>query len=168
MTQPRLAVQADLDSLPHIERSAAGRFATSEIPSAAELPVSPASAWVPALQAGTLWVIEEEGQVVGFLAATAVGEALHIEEIDVRVDRQGRGYGRKLMEAALARARALGLREVTLTTFRDIPWNGPFYRSFGFVEVSWDTDARLAGLRAKEQELGLDLSRRCAMALSLL
>jgi GNAT superfamily N-acetyltransferase len=155
MSTLRLAVQADLESLPSIERSAAGRFLASEIPSAAALPVSPASAWSAAQRAGTLWVIEEGGEVVGFLAASSTRQALHIEEVDVLLAHQGKGLGRQLIAAALAHARSHGHREVTLTTFRDIPWNAPFYRSLGFVEVAWDRDARLASLRAKEEAMGL-------------
>jgi GNAT superfamily N-acetyltransferase len=111
--------------------------------------------------------VEQEGQVVGFLAASVAGGALHIDEVDVSLGHQGHGLGRQLLTAALAHARGQGLREVTLTTFRDIPWNAPFYRSLGFVEVAWDRDARLASLRAKEEAMGLELARRCAMALPL-
>jgi hypothetical protein len=36
-----------------------------------------------------------------------------------------------------------------------VPWNGPFYRSRGFTEVS-DLPAYLHRIRAHEQALGLD------------
>ena len=30
----------------------------------------------------------------------------------------------------------LGYERLSLTTYRDLPWNGPFYRSLGFAEES--------------------------------
>jgi hypothetical protein len=33
-------------------------------------------------------------------------------------------------------ARTLGLTSLTLTTFRDVPWNAPFYAKLGFEYVA--------------------------------
>lgn len=120
---------------------------------------SPAEAWRPQLEAGTLWVAEDDGALLAFLAATADGRRLHIDEVDVDRLAQGRGLGRRLMTHAIEWARRRGFAQVTLTTFRNVPWNGPFYASLGFVE-----DDRLPALRAilrAEAEKGL--SDRCAM-----
>ena len=53
---------------------------------------------------------------------------------------------------------------MTLTTFRDLPWNGPFYTRIGFVEVE-DLAAhpRLAEEIAAEIKAGLPAERRIAM-----
>ena len=50
-------------------------------------------------------------------------------------DHAGRGIGRALLEAGCDWAAARGYAEITLATYRDVPWNGPFYASEGFVEV---------------------------------
>ena len=64
-------------------------------------------------------------------------------------------------------ARASGLAAVTLTTFRDVPWNAPFYRRVGF-EVVDDPTPGLAAVRAAERAEGLDgFGPRVAMRLVL-
>jgi hypothetical protein len=44
---------------------------------------------------------------------------------------------------------------MTLTTFRDVPWNAPFYARRGFAEVL-DPSPGLAAVRDRERSLGLD------------
>ncbi|MBS42200.1 MAG: GNAT family N-acetyltransferase [Nocardioides sp.] len=97
------------------------------------------------------------------------GEWAHLEQLSVLPTHQGRGVGRALVEAARERARWDGHRRLSLCTYRDVPWNGPFYRSAGFEEVD---EAHLqpfqAALRAREQELGLDgAGPRCVMMVTL-
>ncbi len=36
----------------------------------------------------------------------------------------------------MAEARAQGFDRLSLCTYRDVPWNGPFYASLGFTEVA--------------------------------
>ena len=76
---------------------------------------------------------------VGFLAAEITDDALYVAEIDVVMERQRQGHGRRLMQAAIdcgaGRAASPASR---WTTFRTIPWNAPFYASLGFVEVPQD------------------------------
>jgi len=57
---------------------------------------------------------------------------------------------------------------VTLTTYRDLPWNGPYYSRLGFREIDLKEagPGHLGRLRA-EAEAGHDPSRRCIMALPL-
>lgn len=53
---------------------------------------------------------------------------------------------------------------MTLTTFRDVPWNAPFYARRGF-ELLDDTTIgeRLQTILEKEAGHGLPRARRCAM-----
>jgi hypothetical protein len=44
---------------------------------------------------------------------------------------------------------------VTLTTFRDVPWNGPFYAGLGFRAVDELTPG-LAAVRDHEKAIGDD------------
>ena len=70
---------------------------------------------------------------------------------------------------ALQRAgpKRFGPTEVTLTTFRDLPFNGGFYASAGFVVLEAnEIPQRLAAILAEEAEHGLDLRERSAMVLS--
>ena len=59
----------------------------------------------------------------------------HLEQLSVHPDHAGRGIGRALLEAGCDWAAAQGYAEITLATYRDVAWNGPFYASEGFVEV---------------------------------
>ncbi|MEW5684252.1 MAG: GNAT family N-acetyltransferase [Pseudomonadota bacterium] len=122
--------------------------------------------WRPHLTAGTLWVVEADGERVGYLAARVDEDRLHIDELDVERAFQGRGIGRRLLAAAADWARANQLPRLSLTTFRAIPWNGPFYASFGFRECEGAaTPDALRTLLAHEAELGLP--DRCAMLMDL-
>jgi hypothetical protein len=52
-------------------------------------------------------------------------------------------------------AGANGYPAVTLTTFRDVPWNGPFYARLGF-RVLDDLPAGLEAIRQHEKDIGDD------------
>jgi len=58
----------------------------------------------------------------------------HLEQLSVHPDHGRRGIGRALLRAGCAWAAAQGYAELTLATYRDVPWNGAFYASEGFVE----------------------------------
>lgn len=79
---------------------------------------------------------------------------------------QGQGIGRALLTTAADWARAGGLQALSLTTFRNVPWNAPFYASFGFRE--WDTDDAPASIQASlAYEAAKGLENRCAMVMDL-
>jgi hypothetical protein len=53
---------------------------------------------------------------------------------------------------------------VTLSTFRDVPWNGPFYRNHGFRDLEpaeWTPGMR--AIREKEAQQGLRVEARVFM-----
>ena len=117
---------------------------------------------------GLVWVAEDAGRLIGFATCEAFEHELHLWELAVRHDAQGKGAGRALIAAVEQEARARGLPAVTLTTFRNIPWNAPFYARCGFVELpEQEFGPFLALVREKEIEIGLDVANRCAMRLAL-
>jgi len=105
------------------------------------------------------------GAPIGFATIDVVDGAAHLSQLSVHADYGRRGIGRGLLAAVVGWARRGGLPAVTLTTFRDVPWNGPFYRRHGFVDL--DGAALTPGLREirdHEVAMGLDaLAPRCAM-----
>ena len=102
--------------------------------------------------------------MAGFLVNEPFRRELHIWEFNVHPDFQQKGVGAGLLRACLIDARNSGFAAVTLTTFRDVPWNAPFYARLGFEEVSaLDAHPRLAGELALEADHGLPIERRCAM-----
>ncbi|ANF59290.1 hypothetical protein [Halotalea alkalilenta] len=55
-----------------------------------------------------------------------------------------------------------GIHALTLTTFRDVPFNAPFYRRLGFDIVTDERSGeRLAQLLESERQRGFE--RRCAI-----
>lgn len=152
--------------MPAIERSAATAFEGRDVPAWIFTEVARADAWRPQFNAGTLWVVERDGAVVGYLAASVVGSRLHIDEVDVVRERQGQGIGRRLLQTAADYARGADLTQLSLTTFRDIPWNAPFYAAFGFRE--WEPKDAPASIRqALLYEAARGLVNRCAMVMDL-
>ena len=71
---------------------------------------------------------------VGLCRIDAVGDLAHLEQLSVHPDHTRRGLGRSLLRAAVEWAASHGYGELTLCTYRDVAWNGPFYASEGFVE----------------------------------
>ena len=72
------------------------------------------------------------------------------------------GLGRQLVRRVIDEAQIRALQGVTLTTFADIPWNGPFYRRMDFevIKVA-DLTPALSATLAQERALGL--TERVAM-----
>ncbi len=94
---------------------------------------------------------------VGFAWLTLVCGHAHLEQISVVPGHGGRGLGRALLEGAIGWATEAGYPCITLCTFRDVAWNGPFYRSAGFVEVEEEECCEeLREIRGGERSNGLD------------
>lgn len=166
--ETRLARLPDLSLLPDIERSAGKAFLDSSQAAVASDHVAPAEFYAPLTLQGLVWVVTEDDAPFGFAYTEPFDDGLHLWEVAVRLDAQKRGAGRALVEAVIGDARARKLPAVTLTTFKDIPWNGPFYARLGFVEVPWtEATPRVAALRDHEAALGLDIANRCAMRFAL-
>jgi len=118
---------------------------------------------------GWHWVAADADDVpVAFLFARPCGGMVHIGEISVALPHQGRGLGRALIAAVCAEARRQGFAKVTLTTYRDIAWNGPYYASLGFHEMAPEEQPPfLREQLAEEARHGHDPARRAAMVLAL-
>lgn len=166
----RATREDDTILLPDIERSAGAVFRTiPELAWIADDGVTSAEAHVDFLRTGlSLVAVAGDDRPVGFLCAAIAGDVLHIWQLAVREEDQGRRLGRALMTAAIAQARTALLAAVTLTTFRDLEWNEGFYRKLGFATLAEDAlDGRLMQILAKESAYGLPAERRCAMRLTL-
>ncbi|MEM1401464.1 MAG: GNAT family N-acetyltransferase, partial [Pseudomonadota bacterium] len=84
---------------------------------------------------GFLWVAEIDGIACGFAVVSVVDSNIHIEEISVHPEFGRRGIGSSLIDFVCREARDRNFVAVTLSTFRDVPWNGPFYERCGFIEL---------------------------------
>lgn len=84
--------------------------------------------YLPALQAGQLWMAETDGQVIGFVGAQP-GE---VTLLFVAPEAAGRSIGSRLFEFGLLRASEGLDGPLTVVATRN---SVSFYRRFGFKEV---------------------------------
>lgn len=160
----RLATLGDVPLLPLIEQSAGQAFRGTVHDWVGDDDITSAEAYPPFIAAGQVRVAELGGELVGYIRTGQVGDELHIFELDVPHDHQGRGIGKALMAAARDEARGLACSAMTLTTFRNLPFNAPFYARLGF-EILETPPPRLAAILATEADQGL--THRCAMRAAL-
>lgn len=117
-----------------------------------------------ALARGGLWVLDEDGAAVAYLIDDVVDGEAHLEQVSVHPSHARRGLGARLVEHLVERARAAGHRSVTLTTFTEVPWNGPYYARLGFRPLADDElGPGLRAVRRAEIARGLDRWPRTAM-----
>ena len=160
----RLARPSELEQIRDLERASAQRFIGIMDALAADEP-TPAVVLSARLQAGGLYVATADQALAGFVMVRPVEDSLYVEQIDVRPRFAGRRIGAALLDAVAQRAQAAGLARLTLSTFRDIPWNAPWYRRLGFIDLAdIDQTPGLLAIRAEHIERGLDESQRVFMA----
>ena len=95
------------------------------------------------------------------LVAGQVEEALPLEE---RVGWLREHAERGLIEHVARWAEANGLDAITLTTFTDVVWNGPYYERCGFrLLAESELTPGLRAIRAEEAAHGLDRWPRACM-----
>ncbi len=104
---------------------------------------------------------------VGLCRIDPLGEGAHLEQLSVHPEHGRHGIGRALLRAGVEWTASHGYRELTLTTFRDVPWNGPFYASEGFVELGPADDWLVAHGLAPEEPVMARYGTRVVMARTL-
>jgi 4-diphosphocytidyl-2-C-methyl-D-erythritol kinase len=165
---PRYAIARarprDLPLLPAIER-AAGALLRGHAPASVLEEVTDGADLRAAQAEGRLWVALAGDTPVGFALVEMLAPGRpHLEEIDVHPRHGRRGVGAALLRAVCDWAARSGYAELTLTTFRAVPWNLPFYAAHGFEEVPGDqTPPELAAIVRDELARGLDPDQRAVM-----
>jgi GNAT superfamily N-acetyltransferase len=160
-----LASRQHLAALPGIELEAASRFQDWLVPSFVFSESTPLERFTLRQASGHLWVaLEDNGRPVGFGMVEPHGSRLWLEELDVLPEHCNHGVGSALVEKIGQWASAAGFHEVVLTTYRDVPWNGPFYAKRGFEMLpSGQLDADLEARLREEEARGLASMPRVAM-----
>ncbi|MDX5367001.1 MAG: GNAT family N-acetyltransferase [Alphaproteobacteria bacterium] len=160
----RPAEPHDFRNFGAIESAAASLFAEAGLPEIASHEPTGIEFIEASARAGAVFVATADREAVGFILSAPLDRHLHIYELSVHPGHGKRGLGRRLVDAVCRHAQEKGYSAVTLSTFRDIPWNGPFYASCGFTEIprqEWTPALLLAHYR--EEDLGLPVERRCFM-----
>ncbi|NNC15777.1 GNAT family N-acetyltransferase [Corallococcus exiguus] len=141
-----------------IERLSARRFLGTDLAALVEDEPTDSATLAARIATGGLTVAEgEDGRPVAFLMARPVEGCGYIEQLDVLPTHAGRRLG-----AALISALEPAWPSLLLSTFRDVPWNAPYYARLGFRVVETLTPA-LEAIRAEHLARGLDESRRVFM-----
>ena len=161
----RAARAAEFPRLRVIDWDAQQIFRDIGMPEAAEFEPRTLAELAESQRAGELWVaVEEDDEPASFLMLVPVDGCLHVEQLSTAPAAARRGLGRALLDHAADLARADGVAALTLTTFADVPWNGPYYERCGFrVLADAELTPGLREIRAHEIALGLDRWPRVTM-----
>ncbi|SOC50449.1 N-acetylglutamate synthase, GNAT family [Blastococcus aggregatus] len=154
----RPAREDDLPLLREIERAAGRSFAAIGMHLVADDEPPPLEELRRYADGGRAWVrTDDADRPVAYLLADVVDGCAHLEQVSVHPDAAGHGHGRELVAHLEVWAREQGLPAVTLTTYRDVPWNGPYYRRLGFGPVApAELTPGLREIRREEAGRGLD------------
>ena len=165
----RSTTLAETAALPALERSGGQRFLfIPELAWIADDQIISADQHRAFVAAGMSWLAQGDEHPGGFLVAETLGSSLFIAELSLHLEWQGKGIGRRLIGYVAEQAREKGYTSLTLTTFRDVPWNAPLYSRLGFEMLADETlPALLRQKREDEAAHGQTYELRCAMRLML-
>ncbi len=96
---------------------------------------------------------------IAFVQVDEVDGLAYLAEVAVVPKWMRQGIGTRLLERACQWAQQHDYPAIVLTTFADVPWNGPYYAARGFVEID-DLTPGLSALRERERQRGLDAAGR--------
>lgn len=130
----RLSGTEDMADLCRI--SAEARLRYSNFPSLAHILETPALSPERLEACRVVVALDSESQkILGFVAMRLLDGLLYLDNISVAPSASGIGVGATLLSAAIEHAECLGVQAVSLTTFREPPWNGPWFRKHGFLTM---------------------------------
>ena len=157
-------MEGDVSRLVAIERDAGEMFRTVGLDAIADAEPDDPDTLRAHIEDGTAWVAEYAGDVVGYAVSSVVDGHAHLGQVSVIRGAQRIGVGRLLIERVERWGREQQLGSVTLTTFVDVPWNGPYYARLGYEPIpQHEFSPGLAAIRANEIANGIDLQPRIAM-----
>ena len=161
----RFATPLDIPALIAADRAASELFRpTGLIPDMATIPESiPADIMTEAIEQGMVLAVADAAGAVGFAMARLQDKTLYLDQVSVDPAHGRKGLGKALVQELFVLADEHRCNVVALSTFREVAWNGPFYRRLGFKEVPRRqmSDWMLA-IEAAQAET-LDVSARCFM-----
>lgn len=99
-------------------------------------PPAPMTAdYAAAVDAGTLWVAEDDGRLLGLVVLVDADDHLLLENVAVEPSAQGRGIGGRLLTLAEDEARRRGHDRIALYTNEAMTENLAYYPRKGYTET---------------------------------
>lgn len=85
--------------------------------------------------------VDESGEVCGYVVFYPRGDSVHLENVAISPDHQGKGYGGQLVAFVERQARERGIATVDLYTNEKMTENIALYPRLGYEEVGrWEED----------------------------
>ncbi len=131
---PRQATVSDLPVIRQVVEAAYARY----LDRMEQLPAPMLNDYRAAAEAGQVWVLGQP--VVGVVVLIGQDDGLLVENVAVSPAAQGTGIGRRLMEFAEQKAKALGLRRLWLYTNEIMVENLAIYARLGYRETGRRTE----------------------------
>jgi len=158
----------DIENLQTLQLRAGDGFRKFGMPEVADKPPIGAKVLQAAMRRGHLEVARLGLVIAGFSLVQDYGPDCHLEQMSVDPKFMRRGFGGQILKRVIQMAIERGQNRVTLSTFRHVPWNAPFYKKHGFQEMDSAT-LTPALLKYKNAEIatGLDMKSRAFMACGL-
>jgi uncharacterized protein YhfF/GNAT superfamily N-acetyltransferase len=101
-----------------------------------------------------LWLLVDAGRILGSIVIDGSPGGAHLRWFIVADDLRGRGFGRRMIDAALGFCRRAGHRHVYLTTFAGLDAARALYEQAGFRLVQ-EAEGRTWGAAVREQRFEL-------------
>jgi GNAT superfamily N-acetyltransferase len=133
----RLAVEGDRSTVEQIVHDSYRKY----IPRIGKPPGPMLDDYARRIEASEAWVLTDAGTIAGVMVLVAQPEYLLLDNIAVAPDRQGRGYGRQLLDFADAEALRRGYRELRLYTHQKMYENLAIYGAHGWQEHARASEA---------------------------
>jgi GNAT superfamily N-acetyltransferase len=161
----RPARDEDLPTLQDIERAAGAGFRDLGMDAVADDAPPDVETLRSFQRDGRAWVfVDGDDRPVAYLIVDAVDGHAHVEQVTVHPAHARHGIGRRLIDRADTWAAEHGRPGLTLTTYVDVAWNGPYYQRLGFRFLRDDElGPGLRAIRDREAASGLDAWPRAAM-----
>ncbi|HVF33565.1 MAG TPA: GNAT family N-acetyltransferase [Acidimicrobiales bacterium] len=166
----RLMTMADVTAVQAVQRAAGERFRAipdSRIAACADHDPMTERELAGLASSGRAWVVSEDDAVIGFLAVGVLDGCAHVEEVSVHPAHGRRGHATALLRQTTTWAVEQGLAAVTLTTFRDVPWNQPFYERRGFRVLADDERSAALERLLDEEDSAYGLARELRVVMRL-
>jgi len=163
---------AKRDHIPYLQgisRAAAELFPLEDLPFPLRAQTPSPDIFEGALRQQRLWIVldENKDRVVGFALLAEKCQQIHLQELDIHPEYGRQGLGTMLLKFVISWVKSKKYKQLTLTTFRHLPWNAPFYTKLGFkiIEPSQLNSCLIKLLN--QESRGLDKSKRVLMILDL-